>query len=384
MPQFGTRQLDIRDQNVAVEKVLAATENPRHRYLLQSYLRHRYLESAGRYQEILVPEMTVEHPVYRFSLIGQPRFTLDGREQVEAVYRHWTQTDQCVFYVEDESVAVGDHLIVGRGIGYQQRLGAELAASGLDADPGAWYLERFQMVMVWPYDDQCRLIGEDLWEFDDAEHALIKLDPADVLTAAQAGELLAPLIKPLPPFDAGCCLRPAPRRGRLMRAVTVQHSKLELVELADPQPAAGQVVLDVLGCGICGSDLHARLHADAEADALTGGRLRRLHAVRPAGGARARVRRPGRRLRPRHQEEDRGRDAGGGGAAHPARRRGARDRALGGGAGRLRRAGGGRGVADVRAPERAVAQARGADRAARGRLARGPPGGGRRRATRRS
>jgi len=34
MPQFGTRQLDIRDQNAAVEKVLAATENPRHRYLL--------------------------------------------------------------------------------------------------------------------------------------------------------------------------------------------------------------------------------------------------------------------------------------------------------------------------------------------------------------
>jgi hypothetical protein len=58
------------------------------------------------------------------------------------------------------------------------------------------------MVMVWPYDDQCRLIGEGLWEFDDAGHALIKLDPADVLTAKQAGELLAPLIKPLPPFDA--------------------------------------------------------------------------------------------------------------------------------------------------------------------------------------
>ncbi len=78
MPQYGTKQLDIRDQNVAVERVLAATENPRHRYLLQSYLRHRYLESAGRYQEIFAPEMTVEHPVYRFSLIGQPRFTLRG------------------------------------------------------------------------------------------------------------------------------------------------------------------------------------------------------------------------------------------------------------------------------------------------------------------
>jgi hypothetical protein len=202
MPQIGTKHLDIRDQNVAVERTLAATENPRHRYLLQSYLRHRYLESAGRYLEIFAPEMTVEHPFYRFSLIGQPRFALNGRPEVEAVYQHWTQTDQCVFYVEDESVAVGDHLLVGRGIGYQQRQGAELAASGVDADPSAMYLERFQMVMVWPYDDQCRLIGEDLWEFDDAERALIKLDPADVLTVAQAAELLAPLIKPLPPFDA--------------------------------------------------------------------------------------------------------------------------------------------------------------------------------------
>src|ERR1700728_3229813 len=137
MPRFGTKQLDITEQNKAVERVLEATENPRHRYLLQSYLRHRYLESAGRYQEILTPGMTVEHPVYRFSLIGQPRFTLDGREQVEAVYRHWTQTGQCVFYVEDESVAVGDHLIVGRGIGYQQPLRGELAGAGGDARPPA-------------------------------------------------------------------------------------------------------------------------------------------------------------------------------------------------------------------------------------------------------
>jgi hypothetical protein len=134
MPRYGTKQLDIREQNAAVEQALEATENPRHRYLLQSYLRHRYLESAGRYLEIFAPEMTVEQPFYRFALIGQPRFTLNGRAQVEAVYQHWTQTDQCVFYVEDESVAVGDHQIVGRGIGYQQRLGSELAASGVDAD----------------------------------------------------------------------------------------------------------------------------------------------------------------------------------------------------------------------------------------------------------
>src|SRR3954467_10586659 len=130
MDDFDIRRLDITKQNIAVEQALATTENPRHRYLLQSYLRHRYLESAGRYEEILEPELTVAHPVYRFSLFGRPSFRLEGRDQVAALYRHWTETDQCVFYVEDEIVAVGDHMVVGRGISYQQTLGVELAAAG--------------------------------------------------------------------------------------------------------------------------------------------------------------------------------------------------------------------------------------------------------------
>jgi threonine dehydrogenase-like Zn-dependent dehydrogenase len=53
-----------------------------------------------------------------------------------------------------------------------------------------------------------------------------------------------------------------------MKAVTLQNSKLQLADLPDPQPGPGQVVINVLGCGICGSDLHVRYHADAEADVL--------------------------------------------------------------------------------------------------------------------
>ncbi len=63
------------------------------------------------------------------------------------------------------------------------------------------YLKKSQIMMLWPYDDHCRLLGEDVWEFDTAEAGLFKLDPADVLTAAQAGQLLEAFIKPLAPFD---------------------------------------------------------------------------------------------------------------------------------------------------------------------------------------
>jgi threonine dehydrogenase-like Zn-dependent dehydrogenase len=53
-----------------------------------------------------------------------------------------------------------------------------------------------------------------------------------------------------------------------MRAVVCQDSQLELADVPDPDPGEGQVLLDVLRCGICGSDLHARQHADLQAEVL--------------------------------------------------------------------------------------------------------------------
>lgn len=43
MPKF-----DITKLNVATDRSLEVTDNPRHRFLLLAYSRHRYLENAGR------------------------------------------------------------------------------------------------------------------------------------------------------------------------------------------------------------------------------------------------------------------------------------------------------------------------------------------------
>jgi threonine dehydrogenase-like Zn-dependent dehydrogenase len=51
-----------------------------------------------------------------------------------------------------------------------------------------------------------------------------------------------------------------------MRAVVCRRSELEVGDVPAPVPAAGQLLLDVVRCGICGSDLHSRVHADAIAD----------------------------------------------------------------------------------------------------------------------
>lgn len=194
-------ELDITKTNVAVRELIEVTENPRHRYLLHAYDRHRNLEHAGRYEEIFAPEMTVEQPVYRFNMVGQPPMTLEGRGQVEPIYKLWAETDQCIFYNENETIAVGDRMVVSTMTGYQQTLGSALAAGGIDADEDAMYLVRGRVVMVWPYDERGRLEGENVWEYDASEHEVIELDPADVLTVERARELLDPLIEPLPAFD---------------------------------------------------------------------------------------------------------------------------------------------------------------------------------------
>ena len=63
-----------------------------------------------------------------------------------------------------------------------------------DIDPDGWYLVRRTLAFVWPYDEQGRLIGEHVYE-DSASKVVTKVDPSEVITAARAAELLAPLLE---------------------------------------------------------------------------------------------------------------------------------------------------------------------------------------------
>ncbi|MGH3633908.1 zinc-binding dehydrogenase [Mycobacterium sp.] len=45
-----------------------------------------------------------------------------------------------------------------------------------------------------------------------------------------------------------------------MRAVLMQDSKLAVADVPEPVPGPGEVLVDVLACGICGTDLHCAAH----------------------------------------------------------------------------------------------------------------------------
>ena len=190
-------RFDITQTNLAVRRLIETTENPRHQWLLKAYDRHRNLEMAGRWKEIFAPEMTVEHPVYHFNVFGI-NTVLDGAEAVQAVYDEWSHTNQCIFYAADEKLAVGDNMIVSTATIMQQTPGRILAEAGAPVDPDAHYLVANLEHMIWPYDDEGRLIGEDVWEIDESKRQIIPLDPSEVLTVEMSAKLLDPLITPLP------------------------------------------------------------------------------------------------------------------------------------------------------------------------------------------
>jgi threonine dehydrogenase-like Zn-dependent dehydrogenase len=51
-----------------------------------------------------------------------------------------------------------------------------------------------------------------------------------------------------------------------VKAVICENRTLSVGEIEEPAPGPGQLLVEVTRCGICGSDLHARHHADALAD----------------------------------------------------------------------------------------------------------------------
>jgi hypothetical protein len=213
---------DITKTNLAVRQLIETTDNPRHRFLLMAYDRHRNLEMAGRYEEIFAPDMMVEEPVYHLRA-NEISLKLEGQEAVKSLYRMWAATNQSIFYTETEQLAVADNFVASVSVAYQQVSGRSLfsnkvlsylprflskplmrralAAKTFKVDANSMYLYKNVYHMIWPYDARGRLLGEDVWEPDPLKAELIKLDPADVLTTAQSSRLLAPLIRPLPSFD---------------------------------------------------------------------------------------------------------------------------------------------------------------------------------------
>jgi hypothetical protein len=92
----------------AADRLLEVTESPRHRRILENYRRHAILEVCGEWEGIFEPEMTVEEPVYYFSIRGFDGVVANGAQAVKDIYRHLAETQTCVMLVENEHLWIDD------------------------------------------------------------------------------------------------------------------------------------------------------------------------------------------------------------------------------------------------------------------------------------
>ncbi len=83
------------------------------------------MEVAGRYDEILDPDVMSMAAVYHLHQ-GGIETVARGPEQLRSLYRRWATTNQSIFFVENEEIAVADHFIASVVASYQQVSGKGL------------------------------------------------------------------------------------------------------------------------------------------------------------------------------------------------------------------------------------------------------------------
>lgn len=191
---------DIRKLTLAAETLMPTLSSPRHRAILNNYRKHAMLEVSGRYHEIFTPDLAVDQPIYRVAGIE-----LNGRNAVLGLYKSLVDTKVNIMMLEHERIWVNDwgfasealfhtymsgHSALGNLPGRPEGVRAQYQKVVDDLD--AIYVESRWLSMMWPYDEQCRMIGEHVYP---AEHSvLVKCPPEEVITQKEVEDTLAPLI----------------------------------------------------------------------------------------------------------------------------------------------------------------------------------------------
>ncbi|MBB4917215.1 hypothetical protein [Streptosporangium saharense] len=196
---------DVRGITEGVDAALAVVENPKHRHVLKNYRRHALLEVSGYWEDILIPTMTVAHPVYRLTERGRTT-VCDGMAEVRDFYEAIVTQGVNVFGALEEEVAVSDHGLFIEAVFAQVVRGTDPALAGEDVDPQGTYQVSHNFAACWPYRDGL-LVGERIYD-DCGSWRVDEVDASALVSPARARELLAPLLEqsPLKEIEEGLAL----------------------------------------------------------------------------------------------------------------------------------------------------------------------------------
>jgi hypothetical protein len=164
-----------------------AESNEHRRDILLNYNRHAALEFSDRWQEIFTPEMTVSHPKYVVLLGSDEKQDFDGEKAVKGFYG---ALNDFVVWLEDERLFVNDWGLGSYSTFGQFVTGTQASAMGFNDidDPEATYMLRCPLAMFWPYDENAKLIGEEVYQL--APFTITKPGLEDVFTFEERADML--------------------------------------------------------------------------------------------------------------------------------------------------------------------------------------------------
>jgi hypothetical protein len=145
-----------------VEK-LERTTNPRHRKMLGELLNHARGETESDLEMVL--GTLSPNPVYKAVRQGPPDRQPKGFEEVRAFYVNeiFGRGRFCLEGNKDR-IVVDDDTIITEGEMRLIRWGRDLAEDGVPLDDkDACYLMTVRILIVWPFDADGKIIGEESW-----------------------------------------------------------------------------------------------------------------------------------------------------------------------------------------------------------------------------
>lgn len=147
----------------ALGERLERTTNPKHKEMLQRLYQHARSEVEGDLEGVMAT--LGANPVYRIWSMPGAATNPRGTEAVRDFYVNqiFGKGRHCLESQKDR-IVVDDDCIITEGDVRTVRWGRDLLEEGVEVDdPDACYIQSYRMLVVWPYDETNRIIGEESW-----------------------------------------------------------------------------------------------------------------------------------------------------------------------------------------------------------------------------
>lgn len=154
--------IDIARTWAAVDERLATETDPTLRQRLEMLRRHMVAESSGDLDELMAT--LAPNPSYHAYDDETGASSPQGRAAVRTFYEHFIASGATRLQFEVERLVVDRQCIVTEGVMKMAWPGHILAYRGIDVDDSdASYLYETRMAILWPFDDDGMILGEDTY-----------------------------------------------------------------------------------------------------------------------------------------------------------------------------------------------------------------------------